>query len=47
MMNTKCDAYTGTQSAVTRGQLSLAASSPQAKKSHAEDLMKMRTELFH
>lgn len=46
MVSVKCDVHTGAQRAVTRGQLSLATSFPQATKNHAEDLMEMHTELF-
>lgn len=44
MMDRKCDAHTGTQRVIAGGQLLLAISSPQAKKSNAEGLMKMHTE---
>lgn len=46
MMDRKCDAHTGTQRVIASGQLLLAISSPQAKKSTAEGLMKMHPEVL-
>ena len=47
MMDIRCNAHTGTQRVIARGQLLLAISSPQAKKNNAEGLMKMHTEVLY